>query len=729
MSFIQAITNFIVSVLIFFLGLFVYLKGKKHRNNKMFFIFSVPVSVWLYFYGLAFLSKDIKAIEVFFRCGYIFIVFIPILTFHFCLVFLQKDQKSLRYLLYAGYLLAGIFIFSILFTNYIISGLFQYRWGHYPKASLPGHILFLLYFNAYYILATLLLFFGFWKIKNISPIEKAKRKYVFLAWMIGSFAAFDFIPNYGFYWKIHFFPMGSVFMVFTYALIGYAVVKYRLMDIRVFFSRAVAFLISYLFLLGVPFFFAYRMYPILYPFLGMHWWLVPIGLLVFFGTVAPLAYEQIRVKMEETFLAEQKRYQKLLLQASSGMVREHNLHRLSKLFVYLVKRIVKIEFAAIFLEDKERNVYYLKEMRNSGSAPRDIVFSYGHQFVEYLKQKKEPVLYEELPSAVKQSFVFPLPVSLIIPSFIENNLLGFVILGEKFNREPYLEGDMDVFKILAHQAAMAIENCLFFEEFKSVQQKIFTAEKLASIGGMADGVAHQIKNRLNHFSVASGEMQYEIKDFIEKNPQVVDQSPELKKSLDYLSEIARSLVENVKRTDGVVKGILNYARVEEKETFFSYFSLQEVLTLSLELLRIKHEIVQFPLEADIASCDTLYGVKAQIMESVYNILDNGYEAVQEKRRALSEEEKITFQPRITFKATQNEHCYHIETSDNGIGIKEEDKHKIFAPFFTTKSSYKSGTGIGMYVVKRIVEENHKGKITFDSTYTQGTRFVIDLPKK
>ena len=61
-------------------------------------------------------------------------------------------------------------------------------------------------------------------------------------------------------------------------------------------------------------------------------------------------------------------------------------------------------------------------------------------------------------------------------------------------------------------------------------------------------------------------------------------------------------------------------------------------------------------------------------------------------------------------------------------IKDEDKHKIFAPFFTTKTSYKSGSGIGVYVVKRIVEENHKGKIKFTSTYMKGTEFIIQLPK-
>jgi len=84
---------------------------------------------------------------------------------------------------------------------------------------------------------------------------------------------------------------------------------------------------------------------------------------------------------------------------------------------------------------------------------------------------------------------------------------------------------------------------------------------------------------------------------------------------------------------------------------------------------------------------------------------------------------------IKLKLEETSTKYRIEISDNGSGIKDEAKSKIFAPFFTTKSSYKSGTGIGMYVVRRIVEENHKGRIWFESAHMQGTKFIIELPKK
>jgi signal transduction histidine kinase len=93
----------------------------------------------------------------------------------------------------------------------------------------------------------------------------------------------------------------------------------------------------------------------------------------------------------------------------------------------------------------------------------------------------------------------------------------------------------------------------------------------------------------------------------------------------------------------------------------------------------------------------------------------------------TEDETESLKPIIKLRLSKNKKFSIIEISDNGIGIKDENKQKIFAPFFTTKSSQKSGTGIGLYVVKRIIEENHKGKISFQSKYMVGTRFIIEIP--
>ena len=246
---------------------------------------------------------------------------------------------------------------------------------------------------------------------------------------------------------------------------------------------------------------------------------------------------------------------------------------------------------------------------------------------------------------------------------------------------------------------------------------------------MADGVAHQVKNRLNHFSVGAGEMQFEIEDFKKNHTDLLKTHPELNKTMGYLLQIAQSLLVNVKRTDDIVKGILNYTRTESKETFYSEFSLKEIITVSCGLLTIKHEIAEIPLEIDVGRNDTLYGVKSQIIECIYNLLDNGYEAILEKTAQLPTKERENFRGKLKISLSQKPNVSEITIEDNGLGIKEENVRKIFAPFFTTKSSYKSGTGIGIYVVKRIIEENHKGRIWFDTVYGEGTTIHVELPRQ
>ncbi|MFA5337854.1 MAG: ATP-binding protein [Candidatus Omnitrophota bacterium] len=700
---------------------FIIFKNSKTNVHRVWGMFNISVAVWAisaFFIGI---SKTKPEAIFWWRVSHLGITFIPIFLFH--VIYLLCNLHNKRFLIFAYF--QGVFfvILSLSGTNLFIPDVrFVFSSFYYAVLGVLYHFSFAIWlFLALY--SHYKLFFLY---RNSQGILKNQVIYLLIGFVCGfSGGATNFLPAY----KIDIYPYGN-FGICLYCLIAtYAILRYRLMDIRIFISRALAFLISYTFLLGVPFFFAYRMYPVLYPIWGKHWWLAPVGLMTFFATLAPLAYDQIRRGVEERFLAEQKRYQKLLLQAASGMAREHNLNRLSKLIVYIVKRIVKIDFAAIFLEDKDHKTYRLKAIRDSGISGYTLDFSYDTEFVKFLKSNKEPCLYEELPSGIQNLLTFPKRVSLVIPSLIEENLLGFIVLGEKNNREPYSEDDINVFKILTNQTAMSIENCLFFDEFKNAQEKIFTAEKLASIGGMADGVAHQIKNRLNHFSIASGELKCEIEDFITKRKPLIEQNPDLAKTFKYAIEIADSLIKNVKMTDGIVRGILTYARVEEKETFFSHFSLREVIEASLELLKIKHELQDFPLTIDLDNCDMVYGVKAQIMESMYNILDNSYEAALDKKHHLSKEEKEKFTPLIKLKLTEESRNYRIEISDNGSGIKDESKQKIFAPFFTTKSSYKSGTGIGMYVVRRIVEENHKGRIWFESAHMQGTKFIIELPKK
>ena len=110
------------------------------------------------------------------------------------------------------------------------------------------------------------------------------------------------------------------------------------------------------------------------------------------------------------------------------------------------------------------------------------------------------------------------------------------------------------------------------------------------------------------------------------------------------------------------------------------------------------------------------------------IVSNACDAVTKLRRLSSlGQVELNDDYRITVKADKE--AGTITVSDNGIGIKETNMQKIFVPFFTTKTAAKSGTGIGMYIVKRIITENLKGKIELKSVYMKGTDFTIELPNE
>lgn len=114
-----------------------------------------------------------------------------------------------------------------------------------------------------------------------------------------------------------------------------------------------------------------------------------------------------------------------------------------------------------------------------------------------------------------------------------------------------------------------------------------------------------------------------------------------------------------------------------------------------------------------------------MQEVFFNFIDNAYDAMQERKTILKE---AGYKGRITISSHPKQNGFlEISFEDNGLGIKDQDQNKLFTPFFTTKVSSRQGTGLGLYVIQRIIEEFHKGKLTFDSAYGVGTTFTIAIP--
>jgi len=205
-------------------------------------------------------------------------------------------------------------------------------------------------------------------------------------------------------------------------------------------------------------------------------------------------------------------------------------------------------------------------------------------------------------------------------------------------------------------------------------------------------------------------------------PKFVIIFPEkIQEGLNYCEYCLDKINKNIRHTAQIIRGVLNYARTE-RDSGYRDVDIEEMVRVAEGLLQVKHQVGEFRVKVEKEGRAKAWASPAQISDAIFSLIDNGYEAIKER---ITQGEEIEPQIRVRIKDKGDK--VEIAVKDNGIGIKEEDKQKIFAPFYTTKSSAISGTGLGMYVVKKIIEENHRGRIWFKSEYKKGTEFYIELP--
>ncbi|HQF09500.1 MAG TPA: ATP-binding protein [Spirochaetota bacterium] len=704
---VTGLLNFISSA---FIGIFVLIKNPRASLNRHFFNINASIAVYSVGYLLWQVSGHPDTALAWFKVLFCGIILINVTFLHYVFAILGKLPRKKFELI--GYYLANAVFLALNLMSLLYTGL-EPRHGHgywpVPTIIFSVYLAFWIWQLLYGFILLLL------SLKTVTGRLREQVKYTIVSGLIGFIGG---ASNWPMWYGIDFAPYANILITGYIGLMGFAIIRFRLMDIKVVLTRTGIFVGIYTLVLGGPFLIGVR---------------TDFGFLSFLAlfvlaTIGPILYRYLMGKAEGVLLAKQREYQRILNESVVFMLREHSLDRLLKLIIYGMKTIIKVDYAAIFLDDKENECFTLKVANSFSVLPEGFCIPYDNPTIDLLKEHKRPLVLEEMSHLFHSDT--DRKIKMIVPSFFDNRLLGFLLLGEKESKTFYTMDDLQTFELLSHQTAMAIENCLYLDERKKTQERLFQAEKLAFIGGMAEGVAHQIRNRLNHFSLGSRQIQHEIADFLKAHADLVNQNTAIREAFDSLNDISESIVENVIRTNAVIQGILNYTLADDRRNTFSELPFKDVAEGAIDLAKIKHGIDELPIKTEIDPDAMIYGIMTQLMESLYNLIDNSYEAIEEKRNTFKNaEERKSYEPFILIRFTQQPDGSLIEITDNGIGIASEDARKIFAPYYTTKSSFKSHSelGIGLYVVHRIIEENHKGSIWFESRHMQGTSFFIKLP--
>ncbi|HQO38697.1 MAG TPA: GAF domain-containing protein, partial [Candidatus Omnitrophota bacterium] len=288
-------------------------------------------------------------------------------------------------------------------------------------------------------------------------------------------------------------------------------------------------------------------------------------------------------------MKEQRRYQESLKHAAIGMTRIHDLKRLLKLIAHIVTRKVGIAFTSIYLYDENEGVYSLQVSHDKGRKPIPMV-SASQDIIQWFQAKAIPLVREEIQRFALESRdkIFSelevemklLEAELIIPSFLDKRLIGFIVLGEKLSGAMYSSDDISVFQVLASQAALAIENAQFYSEAKEMQAQISQAEKMATVGTMADGLSHQINNRFYALSLIAGDTLDTL-----RLTDAAKCSPEVQSMLKEINTALERIQVNVMQGGEVVKGILRYTRKGDEGLVA--LTMDQIIDGTLDMVQFK----------------------------------------------------------------------------------------------------------------------------------------------
>lgn len=422
-----------------------------------------------------------------------------------------------------------------------------------------------------------------------------------------------------------------------------------------------------------------------------------VGVIILLTLYEPLK-ERLESKTIEIFFRERRRFAQTLEDLRRRM--QHGViepAKMSKIVLDTLYDARRATHAAIYLLEPMGNGFDLQAFRGPEPAPRVNAVDIPALW-HAVQQNRAPLLTEQLSRApdggqdrtANRDLIDAMrsvSADLLLPFVSGETVLGFLALRDDRSAEPYSTDEIASLMKVAETAATVVWNSKLAERLRE-------RERLAAIGAMAAGLAHEIRNPLG---AIKGAAQY-------LDPKRFARTEE--------AEFLQVIVDEANRLNSVVSQFLDYARPFRAN--FQPTDVNEVVRKTAKLFEAQETERSAPLQ--LALSDDLPVIDAdteQVKQVILNLVLNGVEATDGRQKPVT----------VSTRFLQERACIELRVQDRGCGIPREDLDRIFIPFFTTKSH---GTGLGLAVCQRIVM-NHGGTIHPESQIGVGTEFVIRLP--
>ena len=378
---------------------------------------------------------------------------------------------------------------------------------------------------------------------------------------------------------------------------------------------------------------------------------------------------------------------------------------LIKNFLSKVRQIAPVETVSLFLSDESTEKY--KEQGVEGKNPP--YFSGRGKLVSWLAVNERPLVVSENTSLLsyfsveEQEVLKRLKAEIVYPLNVMNRISGILIMGRKVNGKKFGKQELELLSLLLGQAAFAIEHASLYEIQRDRLKRMYRTDRLAVLGELAAGAAHEIKNPLT--SIRST-LQYVSRDF--------DAGTEK-------GQMMHELLNETERINKIVQGLLSFARPSELNA--TEVNMEQLINQTLLLVNntLKKQQVEVEFEY-FTEQTTIMGDTEQLKQVCLNMILNAVEAMKENDESRPRTLYISMEQGAMIDARS--HYFLLSFEDTGKGIDEKDIENVFNPFFTTKEE---GTGLGLAICYGIINR-HKGELEVRSTLGKGTCFTIKLPQ-
>jgi signal transduction histidine kinase len=689
-----ALSAYFTAIVSLILGGLVFFKKRKDNITISYTFLTISFFIWIFGIGMEIEAPN-KYWGLFWnRWLYSGAIFIPTFFIHFIQSYLNKIKIKILILTYIVSTILLIFNYTPLFVKDIVPK------GSFNYASVPGIIFpfFVLYFFLMIIYSFYLMIKEF---DESIGIRRNQLKFIILASVIGFsggstnfLLVFEILPIP---------PIGNYFIAIYLFILFYAIVKHSLMDITIVLKKGTTYVLLMLLLFVPSFLFIILSQKVFfnkinYVFSGIIFLLLLLVTILFYR-IKPHTEKAV----EQLLFKNRYDYRETLGKFSKAMVTILDLQSLSKRIIETITQTMGVEKASLFLLNEEKGSYSLFESKNIKMTASTPELSKDDPLPHYLKKIGEIIIKEELAKGanilelndvIKKMSLLEAEMS--IPLISKGQLIGMINLSHKFNKDIYSHEDIELLSTLANQTAIAIENARLYEDLRKSKSYIRRADRLASLGTLTAGLAHEIRNPL----VA-------IKTLTQLLPERLDDE-------EFRTQFLQIASGEVDRISSLVTELLEFARPSDPKLELE--NINTILDGMLLLASTETKKKQINIIKNFASdLPPVQIDREQIKQVFLNILLNAVDATRENG-------KITVKTK-SFIKPGGEPFAQIEFTDTGCGIPEEYLEDIFNPFFTTKST---GSGLGLSISNQIIQD-HRGYIDVESQLDKGSSFFINLP--